>query len=746
MAATSSPSLPTLKTIPGDEIRQILWRFEDRYDLAMLIQSVRAVARGPVARLVAAGGRLSHDWTPEKDALLPEFDAAGITAAYMSPEEGGFLEGPKNFPMALIAFELAWVDAGAATCSLAQHLALSPIHERGTPEQQHRYMSLATPAPGRKTWRGAFCLTEPIPYVGVETGMLGGKVRVAYWPTEEELAAGKEPILEVSKRGRFITNMGFANFVTAAVDTDDERIKSSCMVILEETDEGLFDRGTPTKKLVHQLSSTSDPVFNMKVPASRIIGGYRIENGKVVPNHDHSSVIEAVFRRTRVGVGLMTSSKLLSAIEPLIRYHRDRFRGSGAVTPGTPRFELCLQQKQDVTHRLLEIWAAGEASASLGFTTARLFDYLDPLEKQKTALLAEQGVAGGMAEFKALKKRQAEAIEYLDMQNHSEGLRPKARYQALAADPVVQYVILDSTANVLCPATKLWNTGYGSHMMREAVSLMGGYGITEDCPGFLAYKWMDTQLEATYEGPEAVQRRQMSVTMTSPVFLAQFRNWIHEMRQVASHDPGTGACTLASAMKLWTWTLEHLQLAKDANGTKLYQSNRQGVTFPMADALCWLLASRSQILDVERLAEEGPKNPALEDGLDGTVQFLRDLCHLQAARAAGEVARICTELVYGYLAHPSWTEPGCGSCLSQNEMVSIEAMIPGASGFSSEASGEDGAHDTKAGPCAIHPGLNDFAKLRAKLEACMTGFQLAKDRASDSLTKVMIPAALDYPI
>ena len=45
-------------------------------------------------------------------------------------------------------------------------------------------MSLAAPAqPGenRKPWRGAFCLTEPILYVGVETGMLGGKVRVAQW-------------------------------------------------------------------------------------------------------------------------------------------------------------------------------------------------------------------------------------------------------------------------------------------------------------------------------------------------------------------------------------------------------------------------------------------------------------------------------------------------------------------------------------------------------------------------------------
>ena len=60
--------------------------------------------------------------------------------------------------------------------------------------------------------------------------------------------------------------------------------------------------------------------------------------------------------------------------------------------------------------------------------------------------------------------------------------------------------------------------------MREAVSLMGGYGITEDCPGFLGNKWMDAQLEATYEGPEAVQRRQLSVTMCNPLFLAQLRS------------------------------------------------------------------------------------------------------------------------------------------------------------------------------------------------------------------------------
>jgi alkylation response protein AidB-like acyl-CoA dehydrogenase len=182
--ATSSISLQeqTLHTLPGDAVRQIQWHFADRFDLQMLVQAVRDVARGPVARLVASGARQSHEWTEGKNAVLADFDASGITAAFLDPKSGGFLEGPKNLALALIAFELAWVDAGAATASLAGCLALSPIHERGTPEQRARYMALcAPPTPGedRKPWRGAFCLTEPLPYVGVDTGMLGGKASVA---------------------------------------------------------------------------------------------------------------------------------------------------------------------------------------------------------------------------------------------------------------------------------------------------------------------------------------------------------------------------------------------------------------------------------------------------------------------------------------------------------------------------------------------------------------------------------------
>jgi alkylation response protein AidB-like acyl-CoA dehydrogenase len=718
-----------LRTLPADDVRQILWRFADRFDLQMVVQSTRAVARGPVARLVASGARNSHDWTPEKDQLLGAFDEAGITSVFMDPQQGGYLEGPKNLALALVAFELAWVDAGAATGSLAGCLALAPIHERGTPEQRNTYMARAVPPrPGedRLPWRGAFALTEPIPYVGVETGLLGGKIRVAEWDE------GREPILQVDKRGRFITNMGFADFVTAAVDSADPRIKGTMMVILEKSDPGTYDRGTPTKKLVHQLSSTNDPVLSLRVPASRIIGGYTVKDGVIVPRYSHGEIIEAVFRRTRVTVGLMTSAKLLSAVEPVLRYQRTRFRGGESVVPGSPRYELGLQQREDVLHRLIDIWATGEAGAALGFAAARLFDELDPLERRKDEIFAEQGVGGGSTQFKALRRLQKDALDCLH-----QSVEPE--------NPLVQFILLDSLANVLCPATKLWNTGHGANMMREAVSLMGGYGITEDCPGFLGHKWMDAQLEATYEGPEAVQRRQLSLTMTNDVFLAHFDQWIAEMREIAGSRPGTGACTLASAMQLWLWTLTYLQHATDAHGAKLYQSARQGVTFPLADALCWLLASRSQILDLLELERKGPENPALAEGLAGLIEFYTDLCHVQSARAAGEVGRISAELVFGYQRHPAWEAEGAESCYRDDDLVALEGVMPGLAAAARDVVGSDGTHPPKAGPCARFEGVEQFMRLRAKLDDCLTGAMLAKDRAAESLTKVMIPEALDYP-
>jgi alkylation response protein AidB-like acyl-CoA dehydrogenase len=686
--------METLRTLPGDDVRQIMWRFADRYDLQMVVQTARSLARTLVARLVAEGARKTHEWTEHKAQLLAAFDDAGLTSLFMDPHQGGFIEGPKNLALALVAFELSWVDAGAATGSLATNLALAPIHEKGTPEQRDYYMSRCVPpAPGedRKILRGAFALTEPLPYIGVDTNTMTGKVRVLEWDE------GKEPILHVDKRGRFITGMDFANFVTAAVDTADPRIKSSCMVILEETDEGLFDRGAPTLKMVHQLSSTRDPVLSLKVPASRIIGGYTVKDGVIVPNYTHSEIIAAVFHRTRVPVALMTTAKLLSAIEPVIRYHRQRFRGGTACEPDSAKFQLGLQQKPDAVLRLTDVWATAEAGASLGFETARLFDHLDPTEKAKDKIFAEQGITGAKSQMSALRKVEKQAIEYLALEALPEDRRDAARLAELTADTLVQYALLESLANILCPACKLWNTGYGATVMRETVALMGGYGITEDCPGFLFNKWTDAQLEATYEGPEAVQRRHLSVTMTNEVFHARLRNWIAEYEALGAAKPETGATAAAAAMKLWLWTLEFLLRAKDPEGARLYHSRRQGVTFPLADALCWVMASRSQIADVVELAARGPENPVVAEGLDGLVGFFSDLAMVQAARAAGETARICAGLVYGFGAQPA----------------------------------ED---------------LAAFEALRAACDRAAMGAALAKDRCGAALCQVMIPEALDYPL
>jgi alkylation response protein AidB-like acyl-CoA dehydrogenase len=403
------------------------------------------------------------------------------------------------------------------------------------------------------------------------------------------------------------------------------------------------------------------------------------------------------------------------------------------------RYELGLQARQDALHRLVDVWATGEASASLGFAAARAFDELDPLEREVDKLLAAQGVAGEKARAKRLREVSARAADLVR-------LPPSDPNRAqLESDPLLRFVALDAEADVLCPATKLWNTGWGTQMMREAVSLMGGYGITEDCPGFLGNKWMDAQLEATYEGPEAVQRRQLSITMANPVFLAQFQAWIKEMRGIASERPGTGACALATAMGMWYWSLERLQRSTDADGGRLYQSARQGVTFPLADALCWLLAARCQILDALELERRGADDPAVAEGLAGLVNFMTDLCHVQSARASGEVARICAELVFGYNRHPAWDEAGYRGCYQQDELDSLEGIIPGIGSYGLDVIGNDGSHPKKAGPCAKCNGAEQFLSLQTKLSTCLTGCRLSKDRAAEAISKIMIPEALDYP-
>ena len=667
---------PTMKMLPGDEVRQIMWRIAERYDIQMAIAGARSVARGLIAKLVADGQRKTHEWTPEKQSMFDAFDASGVTAATLNADCGGLFEGPRNLAESMLTYETAWVDNGAATSSFVNALAMGPIAELGTPEQKKRYMTLCAPGnESGKTWRGSFALTEPLPYVGVDTGVLCGRVSIAEWKD------GEEPMIRVEKRGRFITNIAIADYVTIAVNSGDDRIKGSCMVVVEATDPGKFDRGAQTLKCVHQLSNTGDPVIDVVVPASRIIGGYDIVDGKVGPKLGHSEIIAQVFSKTRVGVGVMGAGSLMSAIEPVIRYQRTRFRGAAGVEESSPRYQQGLQMKEDVTERLADVWATAEAASSLGFDISRCFDALELIQDEAKAKLGK-----GREMLKNMKAPMEKAVQLL-----GEGKNPLDD-----EDVTVRYVYLQAICNILCPSCKLWNTGHGADVMRQAVTLMGGYGITEDCPGFLFYKWTDMQLDATYEGPEAVQRRQISETMSNPVFLAQVEAWAKEL-EACPCAAENGANALAAGLRLWSWTQAFAKTAKDPNGKKLGASQRHGVVFPLADALAGLMAAKSFHADIKFLAQNGADHPVVGPELEGYLNTFNDLLGTVVADVVGEAVKICTGVVYGFSA----------------------------------ATAED-----KAAYCA----------LRGALDESLAGTRLAKDRAAKCLTTVMIPEALDYPM
>jgi len=307
MATVAYPEAKIMLTLPGTR---------GRADSMALRRPFRSADARPVGARRGSGNRgpsggrrrAQHPRMDSgKDGMMEAFDRAGVTAAFMEPEEGGFIVGPKNLALALGGLRAGlgrrrrgtgqpgWIP-GALAHPRARHSGA------GEPLQEPFRASTARRGPQALARR--LCAHRAHPYVGVDASMLSGKMRVAEDGKEDE-----EPWLQVEKRGRFITTSPSPTFVTAAVASDDPRIKGSCMVILEDTDEGTFDHGTPTKKLVHQPLLDGDPIFNLKVPASRIVGGYTIKDGVIVPNYNHGEIIEAVFRRTRVPVGIMTAAK-----------------------------------------------------------------------------------------------------------------------------------------------------------------------------------------------------------------------------------------------------------------------------------------------------------------------------------------------------------------------------------------------------------------------------------------------------
>jgi hypothetical protein len=331
-----------------DEAHETMWRIAGSAELLEVRNKARQTARETVAPLLLQA-RTPCGWTEEKARLLRALDAQGMTGILTSAHNG------LTMPLALAVWELASVDAGVATCSLSGSLAQMPIRDFGTQPQRDRYLGSAD------VRHGALCLTEPLPGAGADAISLAGRMTLA------GAGAEGEPLLEIYKRGRFISHMDFAEFVVAAVEGDGNGVRGSALVILEPGDAGEFERGAPVRKLGHRIASTTDPVFRLKVPASRIVGGYMMEHGALVPRFTHRTLLEPALRRMRALLGLMTASKALSTVQAWF--------DSPEQKSGGAEFRLTMA----------DLWATGEAATSLGFCAARLNDELDGAKDRSNA-------------------------------------------------------------------------------------------------------------------------------------------------------------------------------------------------------------------------------------------------------------------------------------------------------------------------------------------------------------------------
>ena len=104
--------------------------------------------------------------------------------------------------------------------------------------------------------------------------------------------------------------------------------------------------------------------------------------------------------------------------------------------------------------------------------------------------------------------------------------------------------------------------------------------------------------------------------------------------------------------------------------------------------------------------------------------------------------------MFGYNRPLSWEQ--VGELRDRREAsAKPDGVVPG---MHAVVSGEQEAFAAgelwveRSGPGACLNGYETFIHLRTQLDGCLTGARLAKDRAAQALTGVMIPEALDYPL
>lgn len=238
-------------------------------------------------------------------------------------------------------------------------------------------------------------------------------------------------------------------------------------------------------------------------------------------------------------------------------------------------------------------------------------------------------------------------------------------------------------------------------------------------PGLVAELLLSSRamLSESSEKADAV-RSHLTALLRTPQFDALLSLWVRELREVASARPETGACTLASALELWSWTLEHFRTGEFSAAPFAASAIDE-----LSEKLAPLVAARCLAIELvaTRLAD---------------AELRSDLSRLQAARTAAATGATCAELVFGYRRHLVWDAEGCATCWSGEDLDELEALMPGiASGarMNADVLEADGSRPRKAGPCVRFDGVEAFTRLRSRLDGCLTGARIARDRAAAAI-------------
>lgn len=246
------------------------------------------------------------------------------------------------------------------------------------------------------------------------------------------------------------------------------------------------------------------------------------------------------------------------------------------------------------------------------------------------------------------------------------------------------------------------------HSAAERARLTGGIAAT-----------VLTAADAILEGADAPlgdARDLLRDAVTSREFQALLPAWMRELRELAGSCSDTGACTIATALRVWSWSMQHLRATPQAIDE-------------LTEALCPLIAARCFALEFK-----GSASPSETD-------LRRDLSHVYAARVSALAGTTAAELVFGYRRHLVWDAEGCAACYAADELDDLEAMIPGmAAGARTtpDVIESDGSHAAKEGPCVRFDGVDPFLKMRNRLDGCLTGARIAKERAAAAVVRSTI--------